>query len=375
MISKSILCCVLALSTCAVAYSQSPSAAPSSDLATKSLVVATQAKSGAEIVVPPADLGPIIVTLRPKQKHEDKPAESDLPAWIQKQAALNGLDSPNLTPWHIRLTYARFDEDGDKVDQGTYEEFWAGPRKYKRIYKGDNLNQTDYVTDRGSFWLGDQRAPDRYESQIVSEVIDPFYYAKTLVNVRVGHIDRVFSGYNFDCVGIEESGNEVGEAAQYCFEPGGSILRYAASPGQTTYNRIVSFQGRNIAQDVDVSHGGKPYLKIRVQTIELISNVNDADFAVPSDAKPQPRRISGILPQIAKNAYPDFPESIRNQHVVVNLEIVVDETGHAIVTKVVDGPEAAQKACEDSVKKTVFVPYMIDGKPVEVETKFQCRLN
>jgi len=53
---------------------------------------------------------------------------------------------------------------------------------------------------------------------------------------------------------------------------------------QTVYNRIVSVQRRNLAQDVDVTDGGKPYLKLRVQTVELLSNVDDANFLPPTDA-------------------------------------------------------------------------------------------
>ncbi len=371
-----LVCVLFACLVCTSFSGQSASPAPPAiDLSAKLIVVASQATSSSEIAIPPTDLGPVIVTLRPSLKHEEKPSDSDVPAWIQKVADLNGLTSADLKPWHIVLTYQRFDEDGDQVDQGTYEEFWAAPRTYRRIYKGDNFNQTDYVTNHGSFWRGDQRPPSRYESQVVSEVIDPFNYATTLQNVRANSLDRVFSGYAFSCIAIEKFGQEVGEPAQYCFEPGGFILRYAVSSGQTTYNRIVSFEGRSIARDVDVTNRGKPYLRIRVQAIELISQVNDADFVPPSDAKPQPQRISGVFPQIAKSASVDFPESLRNQHIVVDFGIVVDQNGHATVAKVDGGPKAAQKACADSVKKTVFVPYLLDGKPVEVETKFECRLN
>jgi hypothetical protein len=38
-------------------------------------------------------------------------------------ARVNGLDAPGLKPWHILVSYDKFDEDGDNVDSGTYEEF------------------------------------------------------------------------------------------------------------------------------------------------------------------------------------------------------------------------------------------------------------
>lgn len=47
------------------------------------------------------------------------------------------------------IKYDQFDQDGDNVHSGVYEEYWVGTKKYKRIYKSDNLNQLDYATDRG----------------------------------------------------------------------------------------------------------------------------------------------------------------------------------------------------------------------------------
>ena len=63
----------------------------------------------------------------------------------------NGMQSADLQPWHIVVTYDQFDEDGDNVHSGVYEEYWAGAKKYKRIYKSDNLNETDYATEKVSF--------------------------------------------------------------------------------------------------------------------------------------------------------------------------------------------------------------------------------
>jgi len=38
------------------------------------------------------------------------------------------------------VTYDQFDEDGDDVNSGVYEEFWAGPKKYRRSYKSDSFS-------------------------------------------------------------------------------------------------------------------------------------------------------------------------------------------------------------------------------------------
>jgi hypothetical protein len=302
----------------------------------------------------------------------------DLPNWLGKEAALNGLQSSNVLPWHVVVTYDQFDEDGDNVHSGVYEEYWVGAEKYKRIYKSDNLNQTDYATAKGLYRLGDQQWPDLAQSQVREEIIAPFSYAATLQGFHGRSVERTFSGYKFQCVSIERDSG-VSDPTQYCFEPDTSILRYSRGDGwfQTVYNGIVPFQGRNLAHEVDVTDGGKPYLKLRVETIELLTHVDDADFLPPPNSVgPLGDRVSGVQPQpINMSSLPHWPASLRAQHFTVKAEIVIGKDGRVVSFHAVSGPPEGYKACEDSVRKWVFKPYLVLDKPVEVEQKVECRNN
>ena len=81
----------------------------------KTVVVAAEPTSGAEIAVPP--LTSVRINLSGEKKMADAQA-IDLPSWPSKVAALNGLQSPDLLPWHIVLTYDEFDRDGDNIRSG-----------------------------------------------------------------------------------------------------------------------------------------------------------------------------------------------------------------------------------------------------------------
>ena len=145
-----------------------------------------EAKSDAAIAIPP--IASVTINLK-NEKHSIGADAVDLTTWLSKEAALNGLQSADLQPWHIVVTYDQFDEDGDNVHSGVYEEYWAGAKKYKRICKSDNLNETDYATEKGLYRLGDQQWPDRAQLQVRSEIVDPFSYAATLVGFH-GKIGR-----------------------------------------------------------------------------------------------------------------------------------------------------------------------------------------
>jgi hypothetical protein len=156
----------------------------------KTLVVAAGSKSDSVVAVPPVTS--VAFSLKPEKK--SSVGVIDLPSWIAKEDALNGLQSANLVPWHIVVSYDQYDEDGDNVHSGVYEEFWAGEKKYKRVHKSDNFNQTDYGTEKGLFRQGDQKWPDRAQSQVRSEIISPFYYAATLQGFHGREVDQKVGG-------------------------------------------------------------------------------------------------------------------------------------------------------------------------------------
>jgi len=214
--SDALLISILIVSSLALVHAQDGPTTPTQTKDLKNLVVAAQAKSDSVIAVPPSTS----VTFPLKAgKHASGADAVDLPRWLSKEAALNGLESVDLQPWHIVVTYDQFDEDGDNIHSGVYEEYWAGAKKFARIYKSDDFNQTDYATDKGLYRRGDQKWPNRTQLQVRAEVIAPFYYGATLQQgFHARNLERTFSGYEFQCVAIERNSG-VSDPTQYCFEP------------------------------------------------------------------------------------------------------------------------------------------------------------
>jgi hypothetical protein len=175
--------------------------------------------------------------------------------------------------------------------------------------------------------------------------------------------------------------NEAGGISipdQYCFEDKSSVLRYVRGWGwfQTAYNDIVSFQGRCIGQDVEVTDGGKPYLRLRVKTIEAIEKIDDKEFLPPADAVDlSGKRVTGVAVKPIKQPFPEWPAALRREHFKVELQVVIGKDGHVLSAHAVSGPSDAYKAAEDIARKWVFQPYYVLGEPVEVESKVQFQNN
>ena len=330
------------------------------------IVAKTDNKIDSAIVVPPSTG----VQMRHRTDH---PASIDLTAWLRQQTPLNGLASPELYPWHVVIVYDEFDEDGDNTHSGVYEEYWAGPRKYKRIYKSDNFNQTDYVSGHGLFRSGEQKFPGVAEEQVRNSILDPFFHARSVHDVIAQKAETSFGEHKLDCLRIESIATVLSDPEQFCFTPESSALRYVRGSGwdQISYNDIVTFQGTRVARDVEVTHGGKAYLRLSVKTLESLPEVKDADFAPLPDAKGpiEKGRIAGVTPTAVKRSAPMWPPALQQLNGVVMVEIVVGKDGHVKSAHAVSGPAEAYKFCEEAARKWEFLPYRVLDTPVEVETK------
>src|SRR5579863_8039591 len=63
-------------------------------------------------------------------------------------ARLANMTSSDMRPWHLKATFKILDEAGAPTDEGTLEEFWAGPKASRRIYAGKEFDQTEYSTEK-----------------------------------------------------------------------------------------------------------------------------------------------------------------------------------------------------------------------------------
>jgi outer membrane biosynthesis protein TonB len=121
---------------------------------------------------------------------------------------------------------------------------------------------------------------------------------------------------------------------------------------------------------VEVTGGGKPYLKLHVNTVESIADVHETDFTPPVEAvNLKGKRLSGVILKPMQQPFPQWPTSLRQQHFSVTVEVVVGRDGHVVSAHAVSGPSEAYKSAEDTARRWTFQPYIVLDEPAEVETK------
>jgi len=299
---------------------------------------------------------------------------------------VNGLQGPGLKPWHVLVSYDKFDEDGDNVDSGTYEELWIGPKQYRLTYTSPTFTQTDIATDKSLYRSGNSKWPGELQTRVRDEFVRPMFREMDLQYGKPESKTRNFGKTQLPCVLIRSTEglrilNDDGVAG-FCFEPNSLMLRYSRggmSPitvwDQTVYDKIVRFQDRYIAKDIRVTRGGKLYLQLNLEKLESIGQITAADFTPPPDAVPVDEKNINADPSVLLLDYsihremPQYPRTIRAPGGEATMKFTITKDGHVSGIQFVDGTAEMRKGLEESLKNYVYRPFLVRGEPVELQVQ------
>jgi protein TonB len=111
-------------------------------------------------------------------------------------------------------------------------------------------------------------------------------------------------------------------------------------------------------------------------TLLCLGAAGRAQESQPPAEQPQPPirvRISQGVSQvlIIKKVQPEYPKKARKKHVEssVLMQAVISKTGDITDLQLISGDEVPAPLALNAVKQWKYQPYLLEGKPVEVETK------
>ena len=333
---------------------------------------------------------------------------SDPKALMLLAAKTNGLTGDDMKPWHLKATYKLLDEKGSVADQGTYEEFWVSPAKYKIIFASSGGILTIYGTDHGPINSGYEAEIDTLISTIRVAYVSPLASVTRNAKLTFSAEHRSINGADQLCISTSSipplSDQPARLLGTYCFDPTTLFLQkiffdIGAIRSSFIWNHPVVFQDRSLPGDLELEIAGKGSLIAHLDSIEPVTASDEPAFIPPSGAgskdlkiygskvggnifgpasviqqNPSNRRISissgvaeGLLTNKVAPAYPPDANAAGVEGTVV-LEALISKQGHIESLHVVSGPPQLMKAALDAVKQWTYKPFLINGESVEVNT-------
>ncbi len=166
--------------------------------------------------------------------------------------------------------------------------------------------------------------------------------------------------------------------AVFCFEPNSLMLRYSKGGMSATterdenrYQKIVRFQNRYVPSEVVTTRGGKKFLEMHVEKLEMIPEVKLADFTPPPGALSIRGRITVdnkvlLLDYLLHEETPKYPQS-NGKRGAATVKFVIRRDGRVADVQFVDGSSEMRKPLENAMQKFVYRPFVVMGEPAEVE--------
>ena len=283
-------------------------------------------------------------------------------------ARTSNLTSEGAKPWHIKVSFTIYKEDGSIEDQGLIEEYWASPNRYKLITTGKDFTQTIFETPDGQFRSGKQEFLLATYHDAIAQMTEPIPSPGAVNTTNFNVQEQVNGTAKLSCV--EPTGSNSGLLAAYCLAGSPPIARIVVYNGQDGFqamrNRIQPYQDRFVAGDVIFRKQGKTLLTSHLESIEPLASVDESLFAPSDDAALLV--VSSKTPvQPVDHKPPEYPRIARTAHVQgpVLIQARIGKDGKPVDLKVIGGPEMLRQPSLDAVREWKYRPYLIKGKAVE----------
>ncbi len=294
-------------------------------------------------------------------------------ALLARASKLNNLAVDDAQPWHIKASIQLFNDQGSPSDEGTYEEFWAGPKKFKRVFIGKEFSETRYGSEQGDLRADVRGAVPQLVYSVQRELVSPLPKTQSAQKFDLTGKDVEMGRLKLTCLTLAPPM----QVATYCLAQSEPILRVSSYPGsslQVLRDRMLRFQERAIPGDIKLVRAGKTLLTMHLDNVENIADANDAIFAAPSDAVRVPSvvQVEGAVTQgmLEYKVIPEYPSVAHDAGMqgTVVLQAMIGKDGHPKDLKVVSGSKVFQGPAIQAVQQWRYRPYLLNGEPIEIMT-------
>lgn len=300
---------------------------------------------------------------------------------LHRAESVNSLDDATLKPWHLKLNIQFFGDDGKPTEQGTLEEWWAGPDKDKRVFISPTYTATEIRIKDGLYRSsGIGFVPEMLDA-VRQQVVHPTPEKSDEAGVKLELRKQAFGKAEMDCIMLSLPVESVGFPPlglfpTYCFDRGKDSLRVNFSLGSPFIirNGIGLFQGHFVSTAITAKSNNLTVMEAHIDKLETFSP-SDADFMptpgmekIPAAVRVKSglvagRRLSGPPPQ--------YPAGARERRATgsVVMHVLIGTDGHIYKLKLVSVPDPELAiAAVAAVRQWTYQPYLLNGVPVAIES-------
>jgi TonB family protein len=321
------------------------------------------------------------------------PSAEEMSSMIQSSDTANQVESSATPPFHLKARFETFDYLGKPDGNGTVEIFWDGSSRFRHVVTYRDHTRTEVHTEKGTFVADDGFLSSLSQNQLIMGFFYPLPGPRGMEHSDLAYKSLQLPGISMDCVIVtprfaaEVPVNFQEIQRVYCLNKDSHVLRLAQLPQNMTlvYNDVTIFHGKSVPRVLKLTQGSITRGQMHIEDVSDWRPADDATFHAPEGSEEitstgRGRWSGGVTagPARKKLSAPIHPpQGVRflTKGSVV-LQALISRTGDISDLDVVSSPGPSfTDAAMDSVRKWKYEPYLLNGKPVEVETTITLNFN
>ena len=291
-----------------------------------------------------------------------------------RQAALT---SPPLDSYRVEGTLTFFDGAGKNPQRGSFDV--RGKESNLRLTVTFPGATTSFLQVGGKRYNSSQGVVPYFTNHLMQFLLTPRLVGTfgTVSALEVRNLPRAASA---ECVSVNNENaitrGPVAPIHEICLDKGVDDLRVLVN-GAEQYLRddIVTFGGQRPAKRVQLRVGGILVGDAQITKLDF-ATLDPQAFAPTPEMKLEPAPptvLSGAIMagRIMHHENPKYPKLARAAHIqgVVVLRAIIDIQGHISNLAVISSPDPLlSEASLKAVNQWTYEPYLLNGKPTEVDT-------
>ena len=284
------------------------------------------------------------------------------------------LAEPGGTPFYLKATIT--DKDDAKSEfNGTLEEYWLSPTKWRRVVKLRDFSQTRIVN-------GDQIYEESigdyfpvHDEMLANEIVDPLPKPAVDLMNQLGLMGAEPGSGQGQCMAEKYFNNSEGRETRVllAYDCNTGLLIYLWSP-TCCYGVMTDY--RKFHKKMIAYATKDDPINIRVDTLKDLDSPDESLFAISQPTPPSKRVVTENLTEteartfLVDNTEVQWPKVSKNPpEKSITVNIVIGRDGRVKEAQTYSPVEnAIEDAALTAVRKWTFQPQNVDGVPAQIST-------
>lgn len=308
---------------------------------------------------------------------------------LRLTAIADSLESPGSLPFHLKAAVQLDPQYHQPAQQGTVEMWSAGSDARRITYDFPTYSATFLHTSTGDYQTPNAPPPPYLVKYLLDQALHPIPQALDPTQLKAVLQKQVFGTTSLDCITLtavptKPPATNTAETVNYCLDTKTSDLRLTFDiSGQSTIRESIgAFRDRRVAIQLATTFTGKPVAHLHVDQLKGQSTPypETADTTGLTRNEDEAVQVSGhvLAGSIRGKEPPVYPLSARQNHISgsVLLHAIIALDGHIKDLQVIGSPDdSLTESAMNAVRKWTYTPYLLNGKPTEVDTTITVNFN